>query len=116
MSREGPRSCDYAAGRPFGDERPGHARSRAWSLRDTPAAFRYGEAEAVRFQPLEPGSEWNGFLLRGSAGLPSLAAAGELPGAQAISAERTFVGANPSIYSFVRVTTHRNIYRISVPD
>jgi hypothetical protein len=45
-----------------------------------------------------------------------MAAARELPGAQAISAERTFAGANPSTFSFVRVTTHRNIYRISVPD
>jgi hypothetical protein len=49
-------------------------------------------------------------------GLSSMAAARELPGAQAISAERTFAGANPSTFSFVRVTTHRNIYRISVPD
>jgi hypothetical protein len=49
-------------------------------------------------------------------GLSSMAAARELPGAQAIPAERTFVGANPSILSFVRVTTHRNIYRISVRD
>jgi hypothetical protein len=49
-------------------------------------------------------------------GLFSMAAAGKLPGAQAVSAERAFVGMNPSTYSFVRVTTHRNIYRISVPD
>ena len=63
--------------------------------------------------PLQPGRHLPDLP---PSGLSSMAAAEELPGAQAISAERTFVGANPSTYSFVRVTTHRNIYRISVPD
>jgi hypothetical protein len=63
--------------------------------------------------PLQPGRHLPDLP---PSGLSSLAAAGELPGAHAISAERTFPGANPSIFSFVLVTTHRNIYRISVPD
>jgi sugar lactone lactonase YvrE len=79
-------------------------------------AFVYFVSMPARTQtavPLQPGRHLPDLP---PSGLSSMAAAGELPGAQAISAERAFVGANPSTYSFVRVTTHRNIYRISIPD
>jgi eukaryotic-like serine/threonine-protein kinase len=50
-----------------------------------------------------------------SSGLSSIAAAAQLPRSRLIPAERAFAGANPSVFVFPRVTTHRNIYRIAVP-
>ncbi|HEV8132162.1 MAG TPA: protein kinase [Acidobacteriota bacterium] len=48
-------------------------------------------------------------------GLGSMANAATLPGARLIPEQRVFVSADPSVYAFLRVATHRNIYRISVP-
>jgi eukaryotic-like serine/threonine-protein kinase len=50
-----------------------------------------------------------------STGIMSPMAAAALPDAHAISEQRAFGGASPSIYAFPRVTTHRNVYRIPVP-
>jgi eukaryotic-like serine/threonine-protein kinase len=50
-----------------------------------------------------------------AAGISSMEAAANLPGAVTISQQRAFVGPNPSAYAFPRVTTHRNIYRIHLP-
>lgn len=50
-----------------------------------------------------------------ASGIISPAAAAALRGAQMISEPRAFGGPNPSVYAFVRATTHRNIYRIPVP-
>jgi eukaryotic-like serine/threonine-protein kinase len=56
--------------------------------------------------------------------LPALPASGiqleghtaaALPGARLIAQQQVFVGPNPSVYAFTRVTTQRNIYRILVP-
>lgn len=47
-------------------------------------------------------------------GLQQLADAGALPGARTIPEPRAYVGADPSIYVFPQLTTHRNIYRIPV--
>jgi hypothetical protein len=38
-----------------------------------------------------------------------------LPGTRLIPREGAFPGPNPSIYAFTKVTTLRNIYRVSVP-
>jgi Tol biopolymer transport system component/DNA-binding winged helix-turn-helix (wHTH) protein len=38
-----------------------------------------------------------------------------LPGARLIPEPGAFPGPNPSVYSFTKVGTHRNIYRVSVP-
>jgi hypothetical protein len=38
-----------------------------------------------------------------------------LPGARLIPEQGAFPGPNPSVYSFTKVGTHRNIYRVSVP-
>jgi len=38
-----------------------------------------------------------------------------IPGARLIPEEGAFPGANPSIYAFTKVSSHRNIYRVSVP-
>jgi hypothetical protein len=38
-----------------------------------------------------------------------------LPGAQLIPQQGAFPGPNPSIYAFTKISTHRNIYRVSVP-
>ena len=48
-------------------------------------------------------------------GLASLAAAADLPGAKTFAEPRASGGADPSVYSYPRLTTHRNIYRIPVP-
>jgi eukaryotic-like serine/threonine-protein kinase len=38
------------------------------------------------------------------------------PGAKVLPESRAFGGPNPSVYAYPRVTTHRNIYRIPVPQ
>ena len=48
-------------------------------------------------------------------GIRSQADAEALPGVRVIHEARAYVGANPSVYAFPRVTTQRNIYRVSVP-
>jgi len=48
-------------------------------------------------------------------GFSSLSRAADLPGAKAFAEPRAFAGADPSVYAYPRVTTHRNIYRIPVP-
>jgi eukaryotic-like serine/threonine-protein kinase len=48
-------------------------------------------------------------------GTRSIVDAAKAVGAQAIAQPRAFGGANPSVYAFPRVTSHRNIYRIPVP-
>jgi tRNA A-37 threonylcarbamoyl transferase component Bud32/WD40 repeat protein len=49
-----------------------------------------------------------------ASGLPSLADAASLPGARAFPQQRAFASADPSVYAFPRVSTHRNIYRVPV--
>jgi WD40 repeat protein len=49
-----------------------------------------------------------------SGGLARLSDAANLPGAKTLPEPRTFGGADPSVYAYPRVTTHRNIYRIPV--
>jgi hypothetical protein len=39
----------------------------------------------------------------------------DLPGAKAFPESLAFGGADPSVYAYPRVTTHRNIYRIPIP-
>jgi Tol biopolymer transport system component len=48
-------------------------------------------------------------------GLGSLADAARLPGARLLSDARVFSSADASVYAFPRVSTHRNIFRVSVP-
>jgi hypothetical protein len=50
-----------------------------------------------------------------SGGIGSVENAARLPGARMIPEERAYAGPNPSVYAFVRIATHRNIYRIPVP-
>jgi hypothetical protein len=55
--------------------------------------------------------------------LPPLPAAGfrskndvaALPGVRLIPEHEAFPGPNPSIYAFIKLATHRNIYRVSAP-
>jgi hypothetical protein len=49
-----------------------------------------------------------------AAGLASLSDAANLPGAKALPQVRAYGGADPLVYAYPRVTTHRNIYRIPV--
>jgi Tol biopolymer transport system component len=48
-------------------------------------------------------------------GIASAKHAAALSGARVIHERYAFVGADPSVYAFFRVTTQRNIYRIRVP-
>ena len=48
-------------------------------------------------------------------GLANFGDAANLPGAKSFPEARAFGGAEPSVYAYPRVTTHRNIYRIPVP-
>lgn len=51
-----------------------------------------------------------------AAGLESREAVAALPGARLISeTDWVFPGPNPSVYTFLRVATQRNIYRVPVP-
>jgi Tol biopolymer transport system component len=50
-----------------------------------------------------------------ASGLAVMADAAAWPGVRVINEALAFVGMNPSVYAFPRVTTQRNIYRISVP-
>jgi hypothetical protein len=49
------------------------------------------------------------------AGLKRLPDAANLSGAKTFPEPRTYGGADPSVYAYPRVTTHRNIYRIPAP-
>ena len=48
-------------------------------------------------------------------GFPSKEAVAALPGARLISEASVFPGPDPSIYTFTKVATQRNIYRVPVP-
>jgi hypothetical protein len=48
-------------------------------------------------------------------GLASMADASKLPGARLLPDARVFSSADASVYAFPRVSTHRNIFRVSVP-
>jgi Tol biopolymer transport system component len=69
------------------------------------------------------GSKTYAFSLRPGQILPPLPAGGlnssadlaALPGARLVSERQVFGGPNPSIYTYLQATTHRNIYRIPVP-
>jgi Tol biopolymer transport system component len=77
--------------------------------------FLYMHAAKIRRTyaiPLRPGQILPSFP---RAGLPSMEAVADLPGAREIPNERAFIGADPSLYAYPRVRTHRNIYRIAVP-
>jgi sugar lactone lactonase YvrE len=61
--------------------------------------------------PVQPGSSAPKLPAEGIASAEQIAA---LPGAQVINEASAFVGADPSVYAFFRVTTQRNIYRVRV--
>jgi Tol biopolymer transport system component len=69
-------------------------------------------AAQIQAVPLPPGRNLPPLPTSGIASLQDAAA---LPGARVISEERAFLGPSPSAYAVPRVTTHRNIYRITVP-
>jgi Tol biopolymer transport system component/predicted Ser/Thr protein kinase len=48
-------------------------------------------------------------------GLRSIADAAKLPGARLLPDARVFSSADAAVYAFPRVSTHRNIFRVSVP-
>jgi hypothetical protein len=50
------------------------------------------------------------------AGLPSKRAVAGLPGALLVSDGVVFPGPNPRVYAYMKVSTHRNIYRVPVPQ
>jgi hypothetical protein len=84
----------------------------SWSRDGKFVYFHEAQTRETYAVPLRPGQILPPLP---ASGIPSPAAAAGLPGARLIPQQRAFGGANPSVYAFVRVTTHRNIYRIPVP-
>jgi hypothetical protein len=62
--------------------------------------------------PLRPGQL---LPLLPEEGLAALSDVANLSGAKVFAGTRAFGGADPSVYAYPRVITHRNIYRIPVP-
>ncbi len=48
-------------------------------------------------------------------GVATIEGAARLLGGQPVAEDRAFMGDRPSVYAFPRVSTHRNIYRVTVP-
>jgi hypothetical protein len=68
--------------------------------------------ESVYAIPLAPGQMLPPIPASGFRSKEDVAA---LPGTRPIPEPGAFPGPNPSIYAFTKVTTHRNIYRVSLP-
>jgi hypothetical protein len=62
--------------------------------------------------PLTPGRSLPSLT---AAGLPSKQAVAALPGAVHVTDGVVFPGPNPQVYAYMKVSTHRNIYRVPVP-
>ena len=62
--------------------------------------------------PLQPGQVLPALP---ASGIAVGEAQGAIPGARAIPHQRPFMSADPSVYAYPRVVTHRNIYRILIP-
>lgn len=50
-----------------------------------------------------------------ASGFPSMEAVAALPGARLVSDQSVYPGPNPSMYTFTKVASQRNIYRVPVP-
>jgi hypothetical protein len=75
--------------------------------------FLYLKLEGATYAiPLKPGQSLPTLTV---GGLPSKRAVAALPGAVLLSDGVVFPGPNPRIYAYMRVSTHRNIYRVPVP-
>ena len=68
--------------------------------------------ESIYAIPLRPGEMLPPIPAAGFRSKDDVAA---LPGARLIPEQGAFPGPNPSIYAFIKLATHRNIYRVSVP-
>ncbi len=76
--------------------------------------FLYAHGPAARESyavPLPPGRLLPALPKEGLAGIVGAA---KLPGAKTFPQQRAYGGADPSVYAYPRVTTHRNIYRITL--
>jgi Tol biopolymer transport system component len=82
----------------------------SWSPDGKFLYLRFGES--VYAIPLAPGKMLPPIPASGFRSKEEVAA---LPGARLIPQPGAFPGANPSIYAFTKVSTHRNIYRVSLP-
>ena len=88
----------------------------------TPPSVSWSRDSKFLYINIRPGKEIVAVSLPAGRNLPPLPAAGirtvaeaeALPGARLIHEARAYVGANPSVYAFVRATAQRNIYRVSL--
>jgi Tol biopolymer transport system component len=77
------------------------------------AKFFYLTIQGSRYAiPLRPGQMLPPIPAAGFRSKQDVAA---LPGAKLIQEPDAFPGPNPSIYAFIKVATHRNIYRVPLP-
>ena len=75
--------------------------------------FLYLKLEGSTYAlPLKPGQS---LPLLTAVGLPSKRAVAALPGAVLVSDGVVFPGPTPRLYAYMKVSTHRNIYRVPVP-
>lgn len=75
--------------------------------------FLYLRFDAATYAiPLRPGELLPAMPPRG---FSSRAAVAAVPGARLLSEDSIFPGPDPSVYAFMKVTAHRNIYRVPVP-
>jgi Tol biopolymer transport system component len=84
----------------------------SWSPDGKYIYFNLRNARRTCAVPLAPGRNLPPLP---ASGIQTLEDAARLPGARIIGQDRAFMGPNPSVYVYPRITTHRNIYRIPVP-
>jgi eukaryotic-like serine/threonine-protein kinase len=84
----------------------------SWSPNGRLLYLNYREGHQIYAVPLEPGQTIPSLP---SPNIETIMQAAAGPGVVQINEGLAFVGTDPSIYAFPRVTTQRNIYRISVP-
>jgi hypothetical protein len=84
----------------------------SWSPDGKYIYFNLRNARRTCAVPLAPGRNLPPLP---ASGIQTLEDAARLPGARIIAQDRAFMGPNPSVYVYPRITTHRNIYRIPVP-
>jgi hypothetical protein len=84
----------------------------SWSRDGRFLYLHHNDSNETWTVPLQPGQMLPPLPPKGVDRTEDFAA---LPGAHLIPQAFAFAGSNPDVYTYARVTTHRNIYRVSIP-
>ncbi|MBI3209116.1 MAG: protein kinase [Candidatus Solibacter usitatus] len=103
--------CPFCSGA-GGDRRGVTPPAASWSADGKYFHLNMRSASQIYAVPLQPGKS---LPLLPPAGIRSQADADRMPGVKIIREARAYVSANPDVYAFPRLSTHRNIYQIPVP-